>query len=105
MYDIDLKIIFIYFCYIGAYITIYSSCIPKGRVHMPFSLREMIERVKYSKVKLYKGVDVDLKVHTNQLYYRYFLVSNTEYYVSITIRYIVTLCLQNMFLGGRRFPD
>ena len=29
---------------------------------MPFSLREMIEKVKYSKVKLYKGVDVDLKV-------------------------------------------
>ena len=47
---------------IGAYITLYSSCIPKGRVHMPFSLREMIEKVKYSKVKLYKGVDVDLKV-------------------------------------------
>ena len=57
-----------HFCYAGAYITIYSSCIPKGRVHMPFSLREMIEKVKYSKVKLYKGVDIDLKVHeTTQL--------------------------------------
>ena len=32
---------------------------------MPFSLREMIEKVKYSKVKLYKGVDVDLKVLIN----------------------------------------
>ena len=29
---------------------------------MPISFREMIERVKYSKVKLYKGVDIDLKV-------------------------------------------
>ena len=50
------------FSIIGAYITVYSRCIPKGRVHMPFSLREMIEKVKYSKVKLYRGVDVDLKV-------------------------------------------
>ena len=56
----------------GAYITIYSRCMLKGRVHMPFSFREMIERVKYSKVKLYKGVDIDLKVSNRFVITKYF---------------------------------
>ena len=60
----SLKYEFCFICMCGseAYITVYFSCIPKGRVHMPFSLREMIERVKHSKVKLYKGMDIELKV-------------------------------------------
>ena len=45
---------------------------PKGRVHMPFSFREMIERVKYSKVKLYKGIDIDLKVSNRFVITKYF---------------------------------
>ena len=73
---------------IGAYITIYSSCIPKGRVHMPFSFREMIERVKYSKVKLYKGVDVDLKVILS-----YINVPNNKFF---TISYFILKNFHNV---------
>jgi hypothetical protein len=43
-------------------LTIYFSCVPKGRVHMPFALREMQEKVKNSKVKLYHGEDLELTV-------------------------------------------
>ena len=46
----------------GADLTVYFSCIPKGRVHMPLSLREMIEKVKHSKVKIYHGSDIELTV-------------------------------------------
>ena len=46
----------------GADLTIYFSCIAKGRVHMPLSLREMIEKVKHSKVKIYHGSDIELTV-------------------------------------------
>ena len=48
----------------GADLTLYFSCIPKGRVHMPLSLREMIEKVKHSKVKIYHGSDIELTVST-----------------------------------------
>ena len=46
----------------GADVTVYFSCVPKGRVHMPHSLRDMQERVKNSKVKLYHGQDLELEV-------------------------------------------
>ncbi len=46
----------------GADLTIYFSCVPKGRIHMPYSFREMQERVVNSKVKLYHGDDLDLTV-------------------------------------------
>ena len=46
----------------GADVTIYFSCVPKGRVHMPVSLRQMIEKVKHSKVKIFHGEDVELRV-------------------------------------------
>lgn len=46
----------------GADLSIYFSCVPKGRLHLPYSLREMIEKVKHSKVKLYHGEDLELKV-------------------------------------------
>ena len=48
----------------GADLTIYFACIPKGRVHMPISLREMIQKVIYSKVKIYHGSDIELTVST-----------------------------------------
>ena len=46
----------------GAYLTVYFSCVPKGRIQMPLSLREMIEKVKHSKVKIYHGADIELRV-------------------------------------------
>ncbi len=46
----------------GADLTVYFSCVPKGRLHLPHSLREMYERVRHSKVKLYHGVDLELEV-------------------------------------------
>ena len=46
----------------GADIAIYFSCVPKGRIHMPFTLRELQEKVKHSKVKLYHGKDLELEV-------------------------------------------
>lgn len=46
----------------GADLTVYLSCVPKGRLHLPHSLREMHERVRHSKVKLYHGVDLELEV-------------------------------------------
>ncbi len=46
----------------GADLTVYFSCVPKGRLHLPFSLREMHERVRHSKVKLYHGKDLELQV-------------------------------------------
>ncbi len=47
---------------VGADLTVYFSCVPKGRLHLPYSLREMAERVRHSKVKLYHGVDLELQV-------------------------------------------
>ncbi|TRY79590.1 hypothetical protein TCAL_11730 [Tigriopus californicus] len=47
----------------GSDITFYFSCVPKGRIHMPFTFRELQEKVKYSKVKMYHGDDLDLEVH------------------------------------------
>ena len=41
---------------------VHFSCIPKGRLHLPMSLREMINAVKHSKVKLFNGDDLDIKV-------------------------------------------
>ena len=41
---------------------VYFSCIPKGKLHLPMSLREMINAVKHSKVKLFNGDDLDIKV-------------------------------------------
>ena len=46
----------------GADLTVYFSCVPKGRLHLPYSLREMLQMVKHSKVKLYHGDDLELKV-------------------------------------------
>ena len=49
----------------GSDLTIYFSCVPKGRLHLPLSLREMIQQVKHSKVKLYHGDDLELRVDGN----------------------------------------
>lgn len=49
----------------GSDLTIYFSCVPKGRLHLPYSLREMIQMVKHSKVKLFHGEDLELKVDGN----------------------------------------
>ena len=46
----------------GAYVTIYFSCVPKGRFHMPYSLREMVEKEPHSKIKLYHGEDLEIQV-------------------------------------------
>ena len=46
----------------GADVTIYFSCVPKGRFTMPYSLREMVERNPQSKVKLYHGEDLEIQV-------------------------------------------
>ena len=54
----------------GAYLTVYFSCVPKGRVEMPVSLREMIEKVKYSKVKIYHGDDIELQVRKHKIYFK-----------------------------------
>ena len=48
----------------GAYVTIYFSCVPKGRFTMPYSLREMVE--KNSKVKLYHGEDLEIQVTSKE---------------------------------------
>ena len=48
----------------GAYVTIYFSCVPKGRFTMPYSLREMVE--KNSKVKLYHGEDLEIQVSSKE---------------------------------------
>ena len=50
----------------GCQITVYISCVPKGKVHMPFTLRELQQKVTHSKVKLYHAKDLDLQVrHKN----------------------------------------
>ena len=49
----------------GSDLTVYFSCVPKGRLHLPLSLREMIQQVKHSKVKLYHGEDLELRVRAN----------------------------------------
>ena len=46
----------------AADLTVYFSCVPKGRLHLPLSLREMHGMVKHSKVKLYHSNDLELKV-------------------------------------------
>ena len=46
----------------GADLTVYFSCVPKGRLHLPYSLREMLQMVKHSKVKVFHGNDLELKV-------------------------------------------
>jgi hypothetical protein len=50
----------------GADVTIYFSCVPKGRFTMPYSLREMVEKNPHSKVKLYHGEDLELQVDRGQ---------------------------------------
>lgn len=51
----------------GSDITFYFSCDPKGRIHMPFTLRELQEKVKYSKIKMYHGDDLDLEVENGMI--------------------------------------
>ena len=34
----------------GGHLLVYFSCIPKGRLHLPYSLKEMNHQVKHSKV-------------------------------------------------------
>jgi hypothetical protein len=46
----------------GADVTVYFSCVPKGRFTMPYSLREMVEKIPHSKVKLYHGEDLEIQV-------------------------------------------
>ena len=46
----------------GGHLLVYFSCIPKGRLHLPYSLKEMNHQVKHSKVKLYHGDDLEIKV-------------------------------------------
>ena len=46
----------------GSDLTVYFSCVPKGRLHLPYSLREMLQMVKHSKVKVFHGNDLELKV-------------------------------------------
>ena len=53
----------------GADLMVYFSCIPKGKLHLPFSLREMINAVKHSKVKLYHGDDLDIKVLRHTMFF------------------------------------
>ena len=50
----------------GSEIAVFFGCNPKGRIRMPFSLRDMLEKVKTSKVKLYHGEDLDLSVHAKE---------------------------------------
>jgi len=49
----------------GGHLLVYFSCIPKGRLHLPYSLKEMNHQVKHSKVKLYHGDDLEIKVDGN----------------------------------------
>ena len=49
----------------GSDLTVYFSCVPKGRLHLPYSLREMLQMVKHSKVKVFHGNDLELKVCQN----------------------------------------
>lgn len=46
----------------GAHASVYYGCRLKGQVRVPESLRRMIDRVKNSKVKLYRGDDIELTV-------------------------------------------
>jgi hypothetical protein len=70
----------------GADLTVYFSCVPKGRLHIPYSLREMIEKVKHSKVKLYHGDDLEIRVNT--LLYATLLYATLRY---STLRYSTLL--------------
>jgi hypothetical protein len=48
----------------GSAVTVYFGCVPKGRLQMPYSLKEIHEKVKHSKVKLFHGEDLELQVHS-----------------------------------------
>ena len=50
----------------GSEIAVFFGCNPKGRIHMPYSLRDMLEKVKTSKVKVYHGEDLDFSVHAKE---------------------------------------
>ena len=50
----------------GSDIAVYFGCNHKGRIHMPYSLRDMLEKVKSSKVKVFHGEDLDFSVHPKE---------------------------------------
>ena len=47
-------------------IAVYFGCSPKGRIQMPYSLRDMTEKVKNSKVKVYQGESIDFTVYDTE---------------------------------------
>ena len=47
-------------------IAVYFGCSPQGRIQMPYSLRDMTEEVKNSKVKVYHGEDIDFSVYDTE---------------------------------------
>ena len=61
----------------GSDLTVYFSCVPKGRLHLPYSLREMLQMVKHSKVKVFHGNDLELKVCQcwYQIFFQYSLMN------------------------------
>ncbi len=46
----------------GCEVTLYFGCVAKGRLHMPYSLKELHQKVRHSKVKMYHGADIELQV-------------------------------------------
>jgi len=47
----------------GGTITVWFSCTEKGHVEMPYSLRQLKQRMKHSKVKLYHPRDISVTIH------------------------------------------
>ena len=68
----------------GGHLLVYFSCIPKGRLHLPYSLKEMNHQVKHSKVKLYHGDDLEIKVLISRKNY-FFLFQIRKYFFILQV--------------------
>jgi hypothetical protein len=51
---------------LSSQVTIYFSCIGKGQVHMPVSLRDLLHRMKKSKVKVYHPSELEMTVFSKK---------------------------------------
>ena len=50
----------------GSKLTVYFSCIGKGQLSMPTSLRALRHKMKHSKVKMYHPADIEIIVHNRK---------------------------------------
>ncbi|XP_023326151.1 uncharacterized protein LOC111699660 [Eurytemora carolleeae] len=50
----------------GSKVTVFFSCIGKGQVRMPFSLRQLKQKMKHSKLKMYHPRDVAISIQNQK---------------------------------------